>query len=291
VLFGLGDASSPIQAEWNLDANDVVRLLATGLYVNVHTPDHPNGEIRGQLLPSLPIDTDVLSFPLTRDQVVPPVAGDTSGACYTEVLVEPVPFTPIPDVTLTLRCAHDVEDATAAELVIGAEGENGTTTFPIADGDSPFEVVVELDNEAVVAYINNELYLQILSASHPDGELRGQVQGCIGDQTTLCLQDNRFQVTMSWDTGTASDNAVGKRITTDSGTYWFFRPSNIEALVKVLDGCGVNDHYWVFLAATTNVGFELRVLDTFTGEERSYGNNNGTFAQPRLDTAAFETCP
>jgi hypothetical protein len=62
-------------------------------------------------------------------------------------------------------------------------------------------------------------------------------------------------------------------------------------LVKVLDGCGVNDHYWVFLAATTDVGYELTVTDTLSGETVSYENTLGTFAEPQLDTAAFETCP
>ena len=59
----------------------------------------------------------------------------------------------------------------------------------------------------------------------------------------------------------------------------------------MLDGCGVNDHYWVFLAATTNVGYDLTVTDTLHDETRTYSNTRGTNAVPRLDTAAFATCP
>ena len=96
---------------------------------------------------------------------------------------------------------------------------------------------------------------------------------------------------MTWTTAADAGAAIGRRETTDSGLFWFFRPSNLEMLVKVLDGCGVNDHYWVFLAATTNVGYQLKVTDTRDDETRTYSNTRGNTAQPRLDTAAFATCP
>ncbi len=292
VLFNLGDASSPIQAEWALDADDVVRLLAGGLYVNVHTPEHTNGEIRGQLLPAQPIAERTLSFALRGDAVVPPVDTDADGACFVDVDYEFVGLFPPEEVTLNLRCTHDVADATSADLVLGAAGENGTTVIPLNDGESPLETTVVLDTvEEVDAYFEGDWYVLISSDSDPEGELRGQLGGCESSPDTLCLNGNRFAVTIDW--ATAGDSGVGiaRRETIDSGLFWFFRPSNIEVLVKVLDGCGVNDHYWVFLAATTNVGYELRVTDTLSGESVSYDNTLGTFAEPQLDTAAFETCP
>ena len=77
----------------------------------------------------------------------------------------------------------------------------------------------------------------------------------------------------------------------DSGLFYFFNPDNWELLVKVLDGCGVNGHWWVFFAATTNVEFELRVTDTSTGEVVPYANPLGHRADAVTDTAAFATCP
>ncbi len=41
--------------------------------------------------------------------------------------------------------------------------------------------------------------------------------------------------------------------TNESGLFWFFDDDNWEMLVKVLDGCGTNGHFWVFLAAATDV--------------------------------------
>ena len=33
-------------------------------------------------------------------------------------------------------------------------------------------------------------------------------------------------------------------------------------LIKVLDGCTVNNRFWVFAAATTNFEYRLRVTDS-----------------------------
>jgi hypothetical protein len=44
-----GDPSSPIIREIALDSDEVGRFLSGGWYVNVHSPAHPSGEIRGQV--------------------------------------------------------------------------------------------------------------------------------------------------------------------------------------------------------------------------------------------------
>ena len=62
-------------------------------------------------------------------------------------------------------------------------------------------------------------------------------------------------------------------------------------MVKVLDGCGVNGHYWVFAAATTNVEYTLRVEDTATGHVRRYENPLGVSSPAVTDTMAFAGCP
>ena len=38
-------------------------------------------------------------------------------------------------------------------------------------------------------------------------------------------------------------------------------PGNIEVFAKVLDGCAVNGHYWVFVGGLTDVEVELAVVD------------------------------
>jgi hypothetical protein len=67
---------------------------------------------------------------------------------------------------------------------------------------------------------------------------------------------------------------------------WFFRPDNVELLVKVLDGRGVNGHFWVFYASLTDLEYTLRVRDTVTGDEREYVKP-GLVLRSGADTAAF----
>jgi hypothetical protein len=43
--------SSPIKGSATLTAAEAQQLMAGNAYINVHTKDHPGGEIRGQLMP------------------------------------------------------------------------------------------------------------------------------------------------------------------------------------------------------------------------------------------------
>ena len=41
--------------------------------------------------------------------------------------------------------------------------------------------------------------------------------------------------------------------------FYFFQPSNPELLVKVLDGCNHNGHWWVFGSAATDLDYRIEV--------------------------------
>ena len=43
-------------------------------------------------------------------------------------------------------------------------------------------------------------------------------------------------------------------------------------MVKVLDGSGVNGHFWVFYGALSDVEYTITVTDTATGSQRTYHN-------------------
>ncbi|HEX2163643.1 MAG TPA: hypothetical protein VHM02_06815, partial [Thermoanaerobaculia bacterium] len=99
--------------------------------------------------------------------------------------------------------------------------------------------------------------------------------------------DGRFAVEVAWEEP-GGDAGSGRRLplTDDTGAFWFFRADNPELVVKVLDARVVNGRFWVFFGSLTDVGFELTVTDTATGESRRYDNPQGHFAS-RGDTAAF----
>ncbi|HYH45844.1 MAG TPA: hypothetical protein VEG34_09165, partial [Thermoanaerobaculia bacterium] len=63
---------------------------------------------------------------------------------------------------------------------------------------------------------------------------------------------------------------------------------NVELVVKVIDGCGTNDRFWVFAGGLTNVSASFAVTDTTTGFTKSYGNPAGRPFAPIQDTGAFD---
>jgi hypothetical protein len=98
-------------------------------------------------------------------------------------------------------------------------------------------------------------------------------------------------VTASFDAdGGNSGAAHAIQLTPDTGYLWFFGSSNVEAVVKVLDGCGLGGHYWVFAGGLTDVSVVLTVTDTQTGQSKTYTNPQGKAFQPIQDTSAFATC-
>ena len=115
---------------------------------------------------------------------------------------------------------------------------------------------------------------------------------CVGDSTTLCLNNGRFRVRAEWRTRDGSNGqGRGVALTPDSGYFWFFDAANVEVVVKVLNGCGLNSRYWTFASGLTDVNVTLTVTDTQTGVIKTYTNPQGTPFQPIQDTAAFAACP
>jgi hypothetical protein len=114
--------------------------------------------------------------------------------------------------------------------------------------------------------------------------------------TSLCLL-NRFAINTRWRTnpapgsltdGQAQVAGVGNL---GSGLFQFFSPNNWEILVKTLDGCGLNNRYWVFSASATNVYYRMEVLDVKSGTQKIYFNYPGPPAPAVTDTSALAVCP
>ena len=115
-----------------------------------------------------------------------------------------------------------------------------------------------------------------------------------GASTTsaLCL-DTHFALSATFRTGpqgSPSGNAGVAVASPASGIFWFFSPDNWEMMVKVIDGCARNNHFWVFTAATTNVYYQLNVTDVRSGQPKIYFNYPGPPAPAVTDTSAFP-CP
>jgi plastocyanin len=116
---------------------------------------------------------------------------------------------------------------------------------------------------------------------------------CEPEPETLCLNEGRFKVQAEWEKPDGSSgHGTGVRLTGDSGYFWFFDPTNIEVVTKVLNGCAITNAYWVFGAGLTNVSVHLVVTDTQTGAVYTRDNSQGSAFQPVQDTGAFpSSCP
>lgn len=142
-----------------------------------------------------------------------------------------------------------------------------------------------------------------LGARSPGGELADtltvQLSGtgtaldaCFPFFGRMCLGDGRFKLEARFLTAAAEEGRASPvHLTPDTGYFWFFAPANIEAVVKVLNGCPVNNRYWVFAGGLTNVYTLFTVADLQAGAVKTYINPQNLPFQPIQDTSAFETCP
>ncbi len=131
------------------------------------------------------------------------------------------------------------------------------------------------------------------AAADPAAPSAVERTGCATTSTQLCIGD-RFAVTAHYHTaqGGGSDGsgqaiALAELGVSQGGLFWFFNPTNPEMLIKVLNACGVNNRYWIFYAAGTNVGFTVTITDTQTNEVKTYANPDLTAALPVQDTGAL----
>jgi hypothetical protein len=115
---------------------------------------------------------------------------------------------------------------------------------------------------------------------------------CTPGPERLCLGEGRFAVTVEWTNqhggGARGSGRSGPPVVggDTSGVFWFFKPDNVELVAKVIDGRTVNGHFWFFYGALSDVEYDLQVLDTVSGQSRTYHNAPGAICG-RGDTEAF----
>ena len=102
---------------------------------------------------------------------------------------------------------------------------------------------------------------------------------CRPSASRACLNERRFGVSARYSTQTVA-RAPAKRLDAygfgDSGAlFYFFGPDNPEMLLKVVDGCWLNDHWWVFGSAATDLAYEVAIEDLADGGRTVEYRHNG----------------
>ena len=161
---------------------DLVELMVSGdLYVNVHSEDNPDGDVRGQIGEQ---GAATFSADLTGDAEVPPVATDASGEA----------FFVYSSVNGTLDFQLHVDDLagiTAAHIHLGAPNQNGAVVAMLFEASSPIlapttgvlatgtlseDDLGDTELEAIVfEMLTGNAYTNVHTTDHPSGEIRGQI--------------------------------------------------------------------------------------------------------------------
>jgi hypothetical protein len=104
----------------------------------------------------------------------------------------------------------------------------------------------------------------------------------------LELLGGRFAVSVRWHNVANGETGYGHALpySDETGLFWFFDAQNVELIVKALDGRAVNQRYWLFYGALSDVEYWVTVKDQVTGAKREYHNPAGTYCG-RADTGAF----
>lgn len=156
-----------------------------------------------------------------------------------------------------------------------ARTRSDTMAFPCASGSSPAGVAA------------SSFTAPLPNSGHASGIARGQTTDCVPAGAAVELTGG-YRVSMCYE---KPDGAVGDALdfgldSRQSALLYFFERNNAEVLLKVLDGCELNGHRWVFVAPVTDLAFNLHI-DSPDGERWTHRNRGGFTAEARSDVTAF----
>lgn len=150
---------------------DVRRLLDRQLYINIHTINNPNGEIRGQLLSK---SSKYFTSNLFGTNEVPPVNSTGAGTILFE----------LKDNHLTASGSVNNLNSpiTAGHIHIGTIGVNGPVVFPFNFNTTGSNAVISAQNnvfaltcEQKMILIQGGYYTNFHTTTNTSGEIRGQI--------------------------------------------------------------------------------------------------------------------
>lgn len=119
-----------------------------------------------------------------------------------------------------------------------------------------------------------------------------QTEGtCVADADTICLLSGRFSVEVNWDDTMSSGLGQVMSFGSDnSGSFFFHDPKYLDLRVTVLNGCLLNDHYWVLAQGLSDDEQLITITDTVTAAEATYTNTQGDYTS-FADTEALACDP
>lgn len=171
---GVFDPQNPISGTLSLSLSEVADLVSGNYYVNVHTTDNPNGEVRGQLGLHKP-PRDYQAYLAGIDEVPPVETVATAHAQFR--LDQPEKNMLHYEISVTGTIS-----ITAAHIHTGWPDENGPVVIPLYAGERPFDPLnpisgdVQFSAENLRDLLTGYLYVNIHTEDQPAGFIRGQIK-------------------------------------------------------------------------------------------------------------------
>jgi len=161
------------------------------------------------------------------------------------------------------------------DLCGGAE----TTAFPATEGD------VARDAAGLVAELAVPEPAMTPAPARTSAPL--SPPPCGTTDTSLCIGGGWgfFSVEATYRNqyaGGASGAGQAVPLTSDAGWFWFFRDSNPELMVKILNGGEINGHWWVFIGGLSTLEVEVTITD-----QASQGRPSKTYVKPAESTCGI----
>jgi hypothetical protein len=176
--FPIGAKSGEFVKVLTLTDAQAVDLMNGNIYINIHNPSFPGGEIRAQILYGTQANPSPvpLSARLSGAQEIPANTSTARGTL--DGIFDPYSRV----IAFRLEYSGLTANATASHFHIAAAGTNGPVTldfvsqgFQTGNTSGEFVKVLTLTQAQADALISGRIYVNIHNSSFPGGEIRGQL--------------------------------------------------------------------------------------------------------------------
>jgi hypothetical protein len=193
---------------------------------------------------------------------------ETSGACGSA---------PRPAFLYSLKGTGGIEGGSSGSAVIVQGGFIVGQLLGLCGSDTPQDgcgTISKLVDGAI-----GQSYTQLQPFINPNQG--SQCGTCVASSTTACPLGGRFKVTIAWNDSGAHLSGAGTVIKyaenlpsvdptlgpVSESVFFSFYPfalKDVEALVRMINGHGINDKYWVFATGFTGAQYTVNVQDMNT---------------------------
>ena len=128
-----------------------------------------------------------------------------------------------------------------------------------------------VDARVVQALLRNPRVVRIdLNPAPPEPvePTLGEKAVCVPTATQACVQGGRFGIQVFLFSTNSFVNVATS--SSESAVFWFFSNTNWEVVAKVLNGCAVNNNYWVFAAGATSLSYQVNFFDFVKSKSNGY---------------------